>query len=355
MTRRAGPGRDRAIAGRLSRWFRAHARDLPWREVGAGGRRDAYRALVSEFMLQQTQVSRVTPIYERFIRRFPTVERLARARESSVLAAWSGLGYYRRARHLHNAAKKVVRDFGGEVPSDPEALRSLPGVGRYTAGAVASLVFGRAEPIVDGNVARVLARLDGAGDDRTAAWDRAETLVRIAARTPGAGAASFNEGLMELGATVCTPRAPRCGVCPLAGVCAGREAFGSQRGAAPRTGVVRRGKPVLHVDALLVRDARGRLLVERRGDGGLWAGLWQPPTLERPGRAPAARSVRDWAGGPVVRAGAFEHVLSHRRVRFRVWRGELAPAESRGVFKTRGQIGRLALSSAHRRILLEMS
>jgi A/G-specific adenine glycosylase len=199
----------------LLRWYRMNARALPWRET-----RDPYRVLVSEFMLQQTQVSRVLDFYPRFLARFPTVEHLARARPRVVREAWEGLGYYRRATNLHALAKTVVRDRGGAIPSDPEALRALPGIGRYTAGAVASFAYQRRTAAVDTNVARVLRRafLAGrraGGPAGRAIWDLAEKLVP----RRGAVAWEFNQAVMELGARVCVARKPRCEICPVRPAC----------------------------------------------------------------------------------------------------------------------------------------
>ena len=350
--------RDRAIVERTARWFRANARPLPWRATG-DGRRDPYRSLVSEIMLQQTQVARALEKYDGFVRRFPTVQSLARAREQSVLAAWSGLGYYRRARFLHAAAKEIVARYAGEVPRDADALRTLPGVGRYTAGALASVVFEEPAAIVDANVARVLVRVEGQTlDPATGAgahwlWERAGSLAQRAARTDGAGVAAFNEGLMELGAVVCRPAAPGCGACPLRTLCLARR-----RGLVDVIPPAKRAANVLvaHHDCALFEDARGRRLVERRGPDGLWAGLWQPPTLESAGRAPTRRQVRAWAGSPVRAVASFERRLSHRLVRFRVWRADGAgpPAGASGVWRTQKQIRRLALSNPHRRVLLGM-
>src|SRR5690348_15098757 len=195
----------------LLRWFDRHKRDLPWRKT-----RDPYRVWLSEIMLQQTRVAAVVDHYQRFLRRFPTVEKLAAARESSVLAAWSGLGYYRRARMLHAAAKEVVNDRGGEFPKSAEDLRLLPGIGRYTAAAVASIAFDEPVAVVDGNVERVLRRMTGthlAGEDL---WRAAGELLHR--QRPG----DFNQAMMELGATVCLPREPRCLLCPISDLCATR-------------------------------------------------------------------------------------------------------------------------------------
>lgn len=212
-------GADRGGLRRaLLAWFGTHRRDLPWRR-----NRDPYRIWLSEMMLQQTQVATAIPYYERFLRRFPSVPALAAAPLDDVLAEWAGLGYYRRARFLHAGAQAVVREHGGVVPSDPAVFGALPGVGRYTVGAVLSMGFGSALPVLDGNVARVLSRWAAAPlamrrpADAKRLWAMAEALVpgagSRAGRHPEAGA--WNEALMELGATVCTPRAPACPACPV--------------------------------------------------------------------------------------------------------------------------------------------
>jgi A/G-specific adenine glycosylase len=207
--------RELRFKRRLLKWYRAHARSLPWRET-----RDPYRVLVSEFMLQQTQVSRVLDFYPRFLARFPTVQRLARARPRAVREAWEGLGYYARAANLHALARTVVKDHGGAIPSDPDRLRNLPGVGRYTAGAVASFAYERRAAAVDTNVARVLRRVFWA-DRRTGGpadreiWELAGHLLprrRVVAW-------EFNQALMELGARVCVARKPRCPACPVRPTC----------------------------------------------------------------------------------------------------------------------------------------
>ena len=205
---------QRTFRSRLVRWYRRHARDLPWRRT-----RDPYRVLVSEFMLQQTQVSRVEIYYERFLRRYPTIQDLARARPAQVRESWEGLGYYRRAVNLHRLARMVVREADGVVPSDLDALQRLPGVGRYTAGAVASFAFEHATPAVDTNVARVIRRAfhpraRGTGG-ASRIWATAQTLMP----RPGPPAWTFNQAIMELGARVCTARVVRCEVCPVRLVC----------------------------------------------------------------------------------------------------------------------------------------
>ncbi|HET7600328.1 MAG TPA: hypothetical protein VFK09_08540 [Gemmatimonadales bacterium] len=211
-----------AFRRRLIGWFRRHGRDLPWRRT-----RDPYHVVVSEFMLQQTQVSRVAPYYERFLDRWPTVHALAAAEPAAVRESWNGLGYYRRAAHLHRLAQVVVRERGGVIPDEPGELRRLPGVGPYTAGAVAAFAFERATPAVDTNVARVLRRAfhprRGRGPADARLWRTAAALLP----RRGAAAWAFNQAIMELGATVCTARAARCGACPVRGLCAtGRRAAG---------------------------------------------------------------------------------------------------------------------------------
>jgi A/G-specific adenine glycosylase len=282
------PRATAALRRQLLRWYDRHRRSLPWR-----GERDPYRIWLSEVMLQQTRIAAATPYYRTFLDRFPTLESLAGAREADVLAAWAGLGYYGRARHLREAARLVVREHGGRVPGDPDAFARLPGVGRYTAGAVLSIAFDRPLPALDGNVARVLSRLcalpASVRDSRGAGalWASATSLVPM--RRPG----DWNQALMELGATVCTPRAPRCGTCPVRGSCLalsmGRVAEfppPSQRRAGERLR-----------QAVVLIERRGRLLVTRRG-GPLLAGLWEPPGVELEGGGSARSAGPRWSARP---------------------------------------------------------
>jgi len=256
------------FAERLLVWFQDHRRDLPWRRTD-----DPYRIWVSEVMLQQTRVSTVVPYYERFTRRFPDLPSLAEADMDDVLKAWEGLGYYRRARNLKAAAETVVRDGGHQLPTDYDTLLALPGIGRYTAGAVLSLAHGEPRPILDGNVRRVLSRVWAVdADPRAAATDRwlwraAEGLI------PEDEAGLFNEAMMELGATVCTPRKPRCASCPLVGICDGFAA------GAPTDYPFRPPrKSIPHVDvtAGVIRRGRRILLAQRRPEAML-GGLWEFP------------------------------------------------------------------------------
>lgn len=346
-----------AVASRLAAWLGSAARPLPWRTGPAGGR-DPYLVLVSEAMLQQTQVARVVERFPHFIERFPTVTALAAAAEHDVLAEWSGMGYYRRARNLLAAARMIVAEFGGHVPKEVADLRRLPGVGRYTAGAVASIAFGQAAPIVDGNVARVLLRIhgrDAASDDRSVQgwlWDHAQALA-AAAESPG----SLNEAVMELGATVCTPppSMPRCERCPVREFCAARE-LGIQD-KIPRAKARVRQRALYCAVAVVVR-ADGSLLMEQRPGAGMWAGLWQAPTIESLEAAPTAGQLGAEVGidpGRLRPDAAFEHQTTHRRVLFRVWRAEVGAdfAAERGLWMKPDHVAGLPLSNAQRRVLLD--
>jgi A/G-specific adenine glycosylase len=262
------------------------ARTLPWR-----GESDPYRVWVSEVMLQQTRVETVSPYYRRWMERFPDLAALAEAELDDVLEQWEGLGYYRRARNLHRGAA-VVRDrFGGALPADASELREIPGVGEYTAGAIASIAFGRAEPAVDGNVKRVLARLFG--EERpTPGWLRGRAAVLVDPDRPG----DWNQALMDLGATVCTPRAPACDRCPFEDPCVARRT-GTQEELPARA--PRRPVPTASLATSVVIDASGRALVERRPDEGLLGGLWsfpESPANQAEGVVASARRAAEQAG-----------------------------------------------------------
>lgn len=272
---------------KLLRWYRKHRRDLPWRRT-----RDPYAIWVSEVMLQQTQVATVIPFYLRFLERFPDVAALAAASEEQVLGAWSGLGYYRRARALREGAIAVVADHGGSLPDTVEGLLEIPGIGRYTAGAIASVAFGRPAPIVDGNVKRVFARwLAEPSPTPGRSWALAEEIV------PGPDPGDLNQALMELGATVCTPRAPRCAECPVASTCAGRASGEPSR--FPAAAPARPVRAVSVAVALIAR--RGEVLLERRRAGGPLRGAWDLPARRIP--------VRRTGGGTLRAALAADHGL----------------------------------------------
>jgi A/G-specific adenine glycosylase len=248
---------------KLLAWYDAHARELPWRES-----RDPYRVWVSEIMLQQTRVAAVIQHYHEFLRRFPTVQKLASAREASVLAAWSGLGYYRRARMLHAAAKVVARERGGSFPETSAEWRTFPGVGRYTAAAIASIASDEAVAVVDGNVERVLQRITGNAISGEQIWRQAESLLDH--NRPG----DFNQAMMELGATVCTPRAPSCLTCPLVELCVTR---GELVSAGKKSRQVQR-----EIHYALDRRNGSVFLTQRAADIRLMAGMWELPEIPRP-------------------------------------------------------------------------
>lgn len=304
--------RIRAVRRRLSAWWGRHKRDLPWRR-----RRDAYAIWVSEVMLQQTRVETVRGYYERFLKRWPDAASLAAAHLDDVLKAWEGMGYYSRARNLHRAAKIIAGAHGGKLPRAIAELRKLPGVGAYTAGAIASIAYGLDEPVVDGNVVRVLCRAFVVRGDprrsrvRRRLWTLARELI------PPGRAGVFNQALMDLGATVCVPRRPRCTACPLRAAC-GAFARGRQEQLPRRA--ARKALPHHDIAAGVIRK-RGRILIDRRQDEGLLGGLWEFPG----GKVEAGESPREALRREVreelaveVRVGPkiaeVEHAYTHFRI-----------------------------------------
>lgn len=353
-----------AIHERLLAWFDAHKRDLPWR--GAG---DPYAVWISEVMLQQTRAAFVAPYYRRWMERFPDVGALADADLEEVLRLWRGLGYYARARNAHRCARQVRDGHGGVFPSSTAGLRALPGIGPYTAAAVASIAFGEAVPAVDGNVRRVVARLFDLPDPSLAeVRDLAAELMDTA--RPG----DFNEAMMELGATVCTPRSPSCGACPLAAGCRARAAGTvAERPRRRRRGPV----PTRTWDVQVAVSPRGRTLVVRRAREGLLGGMWEFPAVEvedgadrgtRPmsvaepaaggaeggARAPAARPIRvaEPVAGAAVELPAVTHRFSHFTAVYRPRRVEVAAewGEAAGRWVTPSELADLALPVAQQRI-----
>ena len=299
-------------------WYAAHGRDLPWRRT-----KDPYAILVSEVMLQQTQVATVVPYYERFLAQFPNVETLAAATQDEVLKAWEGLGYYARARNLRRAAQVIVEEQGGVVPGSLKELLKLPGVGRNTAAAVASIAFGRDEPVLDGNVTRVLCRLFGVEDDPTKAETKRALLELAGALIPRGQAGRSNQALMDLGATVCTGHDPKCPSCTL-----GRRCVAKRQGRVDELPQRRRKRAVPHVEvaAGLVWDrprssSGARLLITKRRPDDMLGGLWEFPggkkevgeTLEEC----LARELKEELGIKVELEERFltvRHAYSHFRV-----------------------------------------
>ncbi|MDR3637745.1 MAG: NUDIX domain-containing protein, partial [Isosphaeraceae bacterium] len=327
--------------------------------------------LVSEMMLVQTTVAAVVPYFERFLARFPSAAALAQADEAAVIKQWEGLGYYRRARQLHAAAKAIVERHGGRVPDDPEALRALPGVGRYIAGAVLSFAFDRPAPILEANTQRVLARWLAWGAELKASASQARLWNAAARLVPDEGAGTFNQAFMELGALVCTPRSPSCLFCPVSAECRARR-LGLQESLP----VIASKAPPLEVEeacALVVRA--GRLLIVQRAPGGLWEGFWEFPTIHLAGADPGGRSfgnpvelvegVRRLAGvkievGPLVHS--LRYSVTKHRVRLDAYHASgltemLTPGPGlvKAVWESSENLTRYPFGSASRRLVAWLS
>lgn len=340
----------RCIQRALLCWFDANKRDLPWRTEP----RDPYRVWVSEVMLQQTQARTVIPYFERWMARFPTLQALAEASLDDVLKLWEGLGYYSRARNLHRAARHVLAHHNGVLPQTVEALRALPGVGRYTAGAIASIAFNQPVPVVDGNVRRVLCRLFARAEDADV-WALAASLVPH--ERPGA----FNEALMELGALICTPRAPRCDVCPLRRLCAARANGNPEAFPAPRRTPA---TPQVHVQTAVIL-ANGAVLMGKRPAEGLLGGLWEfisselrDPPQESLVEMVARRVGLDLSAAHHEMLGKTRHAFTHFRLVRTVWlvrlESPVMPQRALGYAQTAWvqleELPRLALTRSDRRV-----
>jgi A/G-specific adenine glycosylase len=303
-----------SLRRRLLAWYAKHARDLPWRQS-----RDPYRVWVSEIMLQQTQIATVRDYFTRFTKAFPNVQRLAAADETDVLRLWEGLGYYRRARQLHAAAKHVVAQLDGTFPQEPHELQELPGIGRYTAGAIASIAFDKRAAILEANTIRLLSRLIAyRGEPASAAGQR--TLWQVAEEIlPKKDCAKFNQALMELGSLVCTPTQPKCDECPLATLCAANLAGLQQE--IP----VAKARPVfteLREAAVVIRK-NGSVLVRRCGEAERWAGLWDFPRFELEASGPlfAQREIAakvEAQTGIHCEPGALLKTMKHGVTRYRI-------------------------------------
>ncbi|MBP7869694.1 MAG: A/G-specific adenine glycosylase [Candidatus Hydrogenedentes bacterium] len=311
-------GNPRTFQKTLLAWFEAEARDLPWRRT-----KDPYRVYLSEIMLQQTRVDQGTPYYERFLERFPTLEALAEAEEEAVLKQWEGLGYYTRARNLHRTARIVMEQYGGRFPESADLLQLLPGIGKYTAGAVASIAFGQRAPVVDGNVKRVLARLNALAEPvdlpvtEETLWTLATAL--LPSRQPG----DFNQAMMELGARICTPKNPACDQCP---VCRHCEAYAGNLQASLPNKTAKKAVPQYEVVvAAIYRE--GTYLIGKRPSAGFLGGLWEFPggklragethqqALERECREELGIEIT--VGGLVAVA---RHAYTHFKVTLNVYR-----------------------------------
>ena len=340
-----------SFAARVVRWQRHHGRhDLPWQRT-----RDAYRIWLSEVMLQQTQVATVVPYFERFIARFPAVADLAAASEDEVLALWSGLGYYARARNLHRAARMVVERHGGAFPARFEDLVHLPGVGRSTAGAVAAFAGGERRAILDGNVRRVLARHAGIDGDTTSAATLARLWSEAEARLPRrASIEAYTQGVMDLGAELCGVRNPACTLCPVAEDCVARreQRVGELPGRRARAAVRRRQV------AMLVVISRGEVLLEKRPSSGIWGGLWSLPEAPVDGDPEAGlRSRFGITAARVAPLEPFEHAFTHFTLEVTPWRIEIRKppaiaAEKGTTWLSLGDISGAALPSPVKKLLL---
>jgi A/G-specific adenine glycosylase len=308
----------------LQRWFRLRGRDLPWRRI-----RDPYAILVSEFMLQQTQVATVIPYYQRWLKRFPGFAALAQAKESDVLHAWEGLGYYARARNLHAAGKFVRENCRGELPADAARIAQLPGVGRYTAGAIASFAFDQSAPIVEANIGRVLTRLTNMEIPIDTTAGRARLWQTATALLPRRGAREHNFALMDLGALVCLPRQPRCGECPVRRFCRAEQ---------PALLPIKRKRPptIQLTEPHTFVHRRNRVLLEQSDER--WRGMWILPRLPLTPRKT-----------PLVR---IDFPFTHHRITLAVFAGPAVntPNDKQRWFPRRA-LNRLPLPSPHRRAL----
>jgi len=361
------PSALRSGARRLLKWYARNARDLPWRRT-----RDPYAIWVSEVMLQQTQVKTVIPYWERWMRAFPEVNDLARAKLERVLKLWEGLGYYRRARNLRAAAQKIVQEHEGKVPALFNEVLALPGVGRYTAGAICSIAFNQPTPVLDGNVRRVLTRCFGLrGDERRAVahqglWFLAEALVRQAAAAPGRrNCGNLNQALMELGALICVPGNPRCDACPLSLQCVARQGNRMEKfspvGSRP-TLLARRF-------AAFVLENEGRYLVRQRPVTGVNAGLWEFPNGEVKPDASRDCLVREVMGPGVLSLQpmmVLQHAITRYRITLEVFKvhpsrapdahrlADAARRATNGCWRSRQGLKRLPFTAAHGKIVARL-
>jgi len=344
------------LTGRVLARYAEQRRDLPWR-----GSLNAYDIWIAETMLQQTQVATVIPYYQRFLACFPTVRALAAARLDEVLKLWEGLGYYARARHLHAAAQLIVTEHAGRIPDTMDALLALPGIGRYTAGAILSIAYGQDVPALDGNARRVLSRLFAVTEDVTRGPGQRKLEALATSLLPQGQAGDFNQALMDLGATVCTPRAPACDRCPLAQACLAR-----QMGQETQFPVRRPRRPAPHyqVTAGVVWDRDGRFLIAQRPLESMLGGLWEfPGGKQEPGESLAdclRRELREELGIEVT-VGALltvvQHAYTHFRITLHTFHCEIVAGQPQALgcadwrWITPDDVERFAFSAADRRII----
>jgi A/G-specific adenine glycosylase len=313
------------LAERILDWYQKNARSLPWRDHP-----DPYAIWVSEIMLQQTRVETVIPYFERWMERFPTLEVLANASQQQVLSAWEGLGYYSRARNLHRAAQIVLHEHQGQVPADLEALRRLPGIGRYTAGAIASLAFGLDEPALDANIRRVLARVFNVSLPARSPQGERQLWALAQEHLPPGRAGEYNQALMDLGSQICTPRAPRCLICPLAALCQAR-ALGLQE---QRPVLEARPEVPHYLVTAAVIERQGQVLIAQRPPDGLLGGLWEfPGGKVEPGEdlpTGLKREIREELDAEIEvgeTLGEYRHAYTHFKVTLHAFRCTLSPGQ----------------------------
>jgi A/G-specific adenine glycosylase len=346
------------IVQRLGAWFDVEKRDMSWRRT-----KDPYAIWLSEVMLQQTRVKTVEDYFPRFLQAYPTVSHLARADLADVLGAWSGLGYYRRARALYAGAREVVEKYGGKLPGDAATLRTISGIGPYTAGAISSIAFGAREALVDGNVARVLARLFALRCDVRSPKGSREVWALATELVPAERAGRHNESLMELGATICVPVSPRCDACPVKTLCEAQKL-----GIEKDLPVAKKKKPPREVNMIALVTRRGKkVLLARRRAGGLFGGMWEPPMVECAGSSSesslAESSLAESIGAEledVTHLGEQTHVLTHRKLRIQITTARIKsdPALAKGApyeclaWKGAAELESLAMSSLARKVLL---
>jgi len=339
-------GRKTKLQTKLLQWFKKNKRDLPWRK-----NRDPYAIWVSEIMLQQTQVPTVIPYYIKFLKTFPTVRHLAKASLSKVLKVWEGLGYYARARNLHQASKIISNHFNGKIPDNLKDLLSLPGVGRYTAGAILSIAFNQEVPILDGNVKRVLSRLfvvsGNTKKTEEILWPLSESLI------PKGSPGAFNQALMDLGSMICTPKNPNCLSCPLKNLCQGYLS------GKPESYPLRSAKKkVPHIEAIAaVIQKDGKVLIHQRPPHGLLGGLWEFPNWRIERKKDLKEYLRQMVKrqiGLIVKCkeplGSFKQTYSHFKLTLHAYHCQIVDGIGNGKWIPIKNLGQLAMSRIHRRI-----